>query len=117
MGIGSCEEEEKKETARLSEIIKEKLYFAPLSRPEDSATLQGLPKPAKTFSIDDELVRILANALPPKLPNKIQFLELHVYSLSVWKTIITYEASAAHFSTNLWSQLNESTTCKQIHLG
>ena len=80
MGSGSLveEEEKEKETARSSEIIKEKLYFAPLSRPEDSATLLGLPKPAKTFSIDEELVRILANILClPNSQRKFHFLELH----------------------------------------
>ena len=62
MGIGSREEgQEKKGTARLSEIIKEKLYFAPLSRPQDSATLPGLPKPAKAFTVDDELVRSISS--------------------------------------------------------
>jgi hypothetical protein len=40
----------------VSEIMKDKLYFAPLNRPEDSAIVHRLPKPASGFNIDNELV-------------------------------------------------------------
>lgn len=101
MRIGSSEKEKEKEVAQLCEIIEEKLYFAPLSRPEDSATVQGLPKPAKTFSIDDELVRISPNALPPK-PRKNKththaythariFIYLYLYDIYLYLYIITFK--------------------------
>lgn len=53
MGLGSQPEEDRID---LSEILKEKLYFAPLMRAEDSAVVQCLPKPAACFSVDNELV-------------------------------------------------------------
>ena len=55
MGVGS--EARGEERVDLSEILKEKLYFAPLQRVEDSsAVVQCLPKPTVSFNIDSELV-------------------------------------------------------------
>jgi hypothetical protein len=55
MGVGS--EARGEERVDLSEILKEKLYFAPLQRVEDtSAVVQCLPKRTVSFHIDSELV-------------------------------------------------------------
>lgn len=55
MGVGS--EGRGEERVDLSEILKEKLYFAPLQRVEDtSAVVQCLPKRTVSFSVDSELV-------------------------------------------------------------
>lgn len=55
MGVGS--EARGEERVDLSEILKEKLYFAPLQRVEDtSAVVQCLPKRTVSFNIDLELV-------------------------------------------------------------
>jgi hypothetical protein len=52
MGVNSGEDQ-----VNMSEVLKERLYFAPLPRVEDTAgVVQCLPKRATCFSTDSELV-------------------------------------------------------------
>lgn len=54
MGVNSVEDQ-----VNMSEVLKERLYFAPLPRVEDTAgVVQCLPKRATCFSTDSELVSI-----------------------------------------------------------
>lgn len=63
MGVGS--EARGEERVDLSEILKEKLYFAPLQRVEDtSAVVQCLPKRTVSYHIDSELVCALQFPAP-----------------------------------------------------
>jgi hypothetical protein len=50
MGLGE------KGRVDLSEVIRNRLYFAPLHWVEDSVVLSALPRPGSAFCIDDELV-------------------------------------------------------------
>lgn len=57
MGVNSGEDQ-----VNMSEVLKERLYFAPLPRVEDTANVvQCLPKRATCFSTDSELV---SNSFP-----------------------------------------------------
>ncbi|CAM6084333.1 unnamed protein product [Calypogeia fissa] len=50
MGLGE------KGRVDLSEVIRNRLYFAPLHWTEDSVVLSALPRPGTAFCIDDELI-------------------------------------------------------------
>lgn len=57
MGVGS--EARGDEQFSLSEVLKDRLYFAPLQSVEDtSAVVKCLPKRTISFNIDSELVRV-----------------------------------------------------------